>query len=311
MFRWPYSPSANASSNEIADYAELVCCRNGSVSSTEVIRDMEKLEENDYTGGVGEESEVEVRVGEAFVDIGQRELACGDGYPFDWECNGQVLKMGSNGGEKRLVYFYLLLATRLNMKDSRRHASIDGTLLLEDLSAQVARAYFGQRAESYVFGTSNRKSFGDKIDDLCGRLKEGGGFRKDEGQPSVRDGGLDVVVWKHFADKSFGKMIGFGQCKTGTSYKDKLSELDPDAFCRSWTIDPPALTPTRMYFLAEALSRDGSWRHDVLHAGLLFDRCRLVDYCGNCCSEVLGSLRKWTRAAAVEHDLPRISSSLT
>lgn len=302
-FRWPHSPSANASSNEIADYAEMVCWRNGHVSSTDVIRDMEKLEENDYAGGVGEESEVEVRVGEALVDIRQRERACGDGYPFRWECNGQVLTMDSNGGEGRLVYLYLLLATRLNMKDSRRHASIDGTLLLEHLSAEVARAYFGQRAESYVFGSSNHKSFGDKINDLCVRLKEGGGFRQDESPPGMRDGGLDVVVWKHFADQSPGKMIGFGQCKTGTSYKDRLSELHGDAFCRKWTMNPPAFTPMRMYFVAEALSRDGNWRRDVLDAGLLFDRCRLVDYCGNCCSQVLRRLREWTDAAAIAHNL--------
>lgn len=307
MFKWPHSPSANASSNEIADYAEMVCWKNGIVSSTEVVRSMEKLEENDYTEGVGEESGIEIRVEEALSELGQRKQACGDGYPFGWECKGQVLKLDSSGGEKRLVYLYLLLATRLNMKDSRCHASIDGTLLLEDLSAEVAKEYLGPRAESYVFGSSNSESFGHKINDLCRRLKEGGGFRREEGQPSVRDGKLDVVVWKHFADQSPGKMIGFGQCKTGTSYKDKLSELQPDAFCRNWTMDPPALTPTPMYFVTEALSRDGGWRHDVIHAGLLFDRCRLVDYCGNCCPDVFGSLLKWTNAAAVAHDLPRVA----
>lgn len=303
MFKWPHSPGANASSNEIADYAEMACWKNGSVSGTEVIRGMEKLEENDYTEGVGEESDIEVRVEEALSELRQRERACGDGYPFGWECEGQVLKLDSRGGEQRIVYLYLLLATRLNMKDSRCHASIDGTLLLEDLSAEVAKAYFGQRAESYVFGSSNRESFGHKISDLCGHLKEGGGFRKEEGRPGMRDGGLDVVVWKHFADQSPGKMIGFGQCKTGTSYKDKLSKLQPDAFCDKWTMVPPALTPTRMYFVAEALSRDSGWRHDVIDAGLLFDRCRLVDYSGNCCPEVLGLLLKWTNAAAVAHDL--------
>lgn len=302
MFKWPHSPNSSASTTEIADYAEMVCWRDGNVSGTEVIRDMEKLEENDYTRGVGKESDLEVRVGEALAEVRQREQACGAGYPFRQECDGQALKMDSDGGERRLVYLYLLLATRLNMKDSRRHASIDGALLLEDLSAEVARAYFGKRAESYVFGSSNRMSFGDKIDDLCARLNEGGGFRRQEARPSMRDGGLDVVVWKHFADRSPGKMIGFGQCKTGTSYRDRLSELHADAFCDKWTMDPPAVVPTRMYFVAEALARS-SWRNDLIDAGLLFDRCRVVDYCGGCRSEVLALLLKWTNAAAIAHDL--------
>ena len=148
------------------------------------------------------------------------------------------------------------------MKESRRHASIDSTLLLEDLSAEVAKAYFGQRAESYVFGSSNRKSFGDRIDDLCACLDEGGGFRKQEARPRMRAGGLDVVVWKDFTDRSPGKVIGLGQCKTGTSYRDRLSELHADAFWAKWTMDPPlALTPTRMYFVAVALARS-SWRNE-------------------------------------------------
>lgn len=241
------------------------------------------------------------------MEVGQREQACGDGYPFGWECDGQALKLDSDGGGRRLVYLYLLLATRLNMKDSRRHASIDGTLLLEDLSAEVARAYFGQRAESYVFGSSNHKSFGDKMDDLCARLNEGGGFRKQEARPGMRDGGLDVVVWKHFADKSLGKLIGFGQCKTGTSYRDQLAELHADTFWAKWAMEPRlAVTPMRMYFVAEALSRN-SWRNDLIDAGLLFDRCRVVDYCDGCRSDVLVSLSKWTNAAALAHKLPPVT----
>ena len=37
------------------------------------------------------------------------------------------------------------------MKYNRVHAEIDGSLLLEELAADVAREYFGNRAEKFVF----------------------------------------------------------------------------------------------------------------------------------------------------------------
>ncbi len=191
------------------------------------------------------------------------------------------------------------------MRDNRIHADIDGALLFEELAAEVAREYLGARAESIVFGTAaGTTTFSDKVNELCQQLKEGVRFvNRCEARPTENDGKLDVVVWKHFTDGLAGKIIAFGQCKTGTNYKNTLTQLQPDAFCKKWLHSSPAITPVRMFFISEALSRC-HWQNTAYEAGVLFDRCRIVDFCDCVREDVLRKLQMWTTAAAQQTELP-------
>ena len=216
----------------------------------------------------------------------------------------QILREDS-GNHKHIIYKYLLLATRLDMNENRQHGGIDGTHLLEELASQAAREYFGSRAESIVFGTaSSDGDFPRKVDDLCKRIQEGVRFHNRRGnRRNIRDGKLDVVAWNPFSDRLSGKLIGFGQCKTGTNYRDTLTQLQPDTFCTNWLYSPPALSPTRMFFVAEALSRL-DWDSVSSEAGLLLDRCRIVDFCDDINAGVLDKVKRWTEAAARGNQLP-------
>lgn len=306
MFKWPGTPSPRAPAHELADFAELMCWKNRGTSTTAIGAALGRLEENDYSGGVPEEEETPNRVAEAYLEIERRREWCRGGYPYVTSGDGYTLAMDADESNRRdIVYRYLLLATRLNRANCRVHANIDGALLLEELAADVAREYLGDRAESLVFGTSSEiGSFTDKVNDLCRKLKEGGIFVSHTQAPlTSNDGKLDVVVWKGFTDQASGKIIAFGQCKTGTNYRDSVSQLQPDSFCRKWLQPPPAVTPIRMFFAAEALSRL-NWYNDVSDAGLLFDRCRIVDFCDSVTEEVLAKVRAWTEAAAMATTLP-------
>ena len=306
MFKWPGTPSPRASEQELADYAELECWKRNSTSTTALSADLGRLDENDYYDGVPEEEKTDEIIEAAYVEMEQRLQACKNGYPYAIGEQGNILSVDLDvENHRHIVYQYLLLATRLNMKDNRVHAGIDGSLLLEEISADVAREYLGARAESLVFGTAaGRTDFPGKINDLCQHMKEGGGFMDhDEVPPAENDGKLDVVAWKHFADGLPGKLIAFGQCKTGTSYKDTLPQLQPDSFCKKWLKSFPVLTPVRMFFVAEAVSRQ-RWRSTSIDAGLLFDRCRIVDFCDDISRGVLAKVKAWTAAAAKANELP-------
>lgn len=302
MFKWPNTPSSESDVHEIADYIEMTCWQQDEVSNTRIIGSLEKIGENDHSGGVDEESKVEEVVGAAFNEIERRQQACRGGYPFGLECEGHTLYMENTSNEST-IYLYLLLATRLDMKLQRSHAKLDGTLLFEELSAGVAGEYFGGRSETYIFGSSNTKPFDKKIEELCCLINEGGSFRAQDTPTSKRDGGVDVVTWKHFADRSSGKLIGVGQCKTGTWYVDEMSQVQGDAFFRKWTTDAPLGTPLPMYFVAEAVGR-AEWRNVVLDTGLLFDRCRIVDYRGREDETLVENIVSWTTAAAAAIGLP-------
>ena len=300
MFKLPGTPSPRAAVHELADYAEWVCWRDDASSRTQLLQDIGRLTENDYTDGVPEEEPVDRAVEEAFAEIERRRAACRVGYPFVLGNEGYSIRSAATTeNTRKTIYKYLLLATRLDMKANRNHAGIDGALLFEHLAADATRSYFGTRSESTVFGTSAKDTnFAAKVNALCQQIKEGVRFEnKNQVPPRERDGKLDVVVWIPFPDDMPGKLIAFGQCKTGTEYKDKLTQLQPDSFCRKWFYSSPVLTPIRMFFVAEALPQD-HWYSIASDAGLLFDRCRIVECCGDLSPDVLGDVEAWTEAAA-------------
>lgn len=84
------------------------------------------------------------------------ELIFGSGtnnkYPFIKHRKGYRLSISSYN-QYHWVYVYLLLSTRLNMLANKVWRGIDGTEILEELSAIIAKSYFGDRAKSIIFGT--------------------------------------------------------------------------------------------------------------------------------------------------------------
>lgn len=298
-FKLPGTPSPHSTAYELADYAEWVCWRDDTSSVTQLLKDLGRLAENDYSDGVPEEEPINQVVEEAFSEIERRVEACRGGYPFALGNEGYTLLPNGNGEPgKEIIYKYLLLATRLNMTRNRRHADMDGTSLFESLAAEAGQSYFGARSQVLIFGTSAKgPGFSTKIDALCEQMLEGGGFvNRDEVPPDEQDGGLDVVVWKPFADKLPGKLIGFGQCKTGTHYRNTLTSLQPSSFCDNWLHTAPTVPPVRMFFVAEALPRY-NWNSTARKAGLIFDRCRIVDYSDDISAEILEKVAVWTAAA--------------
>ena len=306
MFRWPGVPSPRAYTHELADFAELLSWKQGAVSATTVGRDLGRLAENDYSEGVPEEEDIPQDVEDAFREIERRIEYSNGGYPFNFNTNGTVLYPIQGADNVRyLAYKYLLLSTRLDMNQNKIHAGIDGTELLEGLAAVTARQYLGGRAESMVFGTSeDAPDFPAKIDTLCHKLEEGGGFiARGASARRKKDDKLDVVAWTPFADRREAKLIAFGQCKTGTNWRFQVAQLQPDAFCSKWFQSQPVVNPVRMFFISEALP-SVDWRNESVDAGLLFDRCRIIDYCDGLDDVLLQSLESWTTAAAKATGLP-------
>ena len=308
MFKWPGSPSPEAPIPELADFAELMCWRDGNTSATSLSQLIGRVGEADYSDGVPAEDEGDTASEEVYLELERRQTACGSNYPFVIDKAGRSISLFPGGiNDLHILYRYLLLATRLNMKTGRTHAGFDGTRLFELLSAEVAREYFGQRAKSLVFGTaSDNPRFEAKVNDLCARLGEGGGYTRRPGRATrAKDGKLDVVVWVPFVDSLPSKFIGFGQCKTGTNYRDDTTQLQPEAFREKWLDDSLYVTPIRMFFISEALAQTASERAEVsLDAGLLFDRCRLIDCASSISAGLMANITSWTNAAALANGLP-------
>jgi hypothetical protein len=281
MYKFPDVPSPKADVHEIADFIEIKCIQNRSVSAREVSSSLDILTDHDYRDGVPEDEELEPKIADTLNEIDRRYLFCGTKYPFKVVRHGHVVTLSLAVDEIiREIYTFLLFATRLDMSNQRIQNDIDGTSLFEKLSEYVGKHYFGERAESYLFGTAFRENnFENKITSLIEQMGEGRGFKNpDETFSNMhKDDRLDVVVWKSFSDGSFGKLIGFGQCKTGTHWKNYLTILHPDSFCRKWFRDQPTVNPVRLFFISESILRN-RWYEHASDGGILFDRCRIMDY---------------------------------
>lgn len=304
MYKIESDLSSRADINELADFVEILCLRDEHVSKQEIIAILGRVDDNERTSGLDADERLESKIDDIFSELEFRFRISNGKYPFDIDESGHVIYV-SNTVEKKYhyLYFYLLLSTRLNMKNNKIQNSIDGTLLFEEVAVEIIRDYLGIKSKSFLFGTSaNDSNFKSKIEQLCVEMEEGGGFvQRDNDPPSyVKDDKLDIVAWIPFKDKCTGKLIVFGQCKTGTSYKEELVKLQPDRFCNKWLRDNPAITPLKIYFLTDSLLR-GKWYTTSQDAGILFDRCRIMDTVSELSEEVSNKLKSWLDHAVKNH----------
>ncbi|MBK9624885.1 MAG: hypothetical protein IPO38_10100 [Rhodocyclaceae bacterium] len=286
--------------HELADLAELMAWANGSVSEREILALLGREGENENNDGCEDDDD---RNADAFGGVANefefRQRACAGRYPFCLDSTGNVLRYDPIDEVSSWLYGYLLLSTRLNMQADRTHANIDGTELLEEISATGLRQYLGsERSRALVFGTAmGSANFVARVTLLCNQLGEGFRYKNNHRQPnSAKDDKLDVVAWLPFSDEKNSKVIVFGQCKTGTAWTEQLCRLKPDVFIKKWIDIPFVLDPLRAYFVSESASH-AKWSSYALEGGLLFDRCRLIDCCDEIEVALLNRIVKWSKAA--------------
>ena len=313
------TPSHKAGPVRLADKLELLALEppRWRASESDLIASLDRREDED-------EDLLERPVQEAFYELEIRQRHLGQYaayYPFRLERTSLVFERDKLT-DRGLLYLFLLFATNLNMRDERKHAGLDGAALFEHLSCEVARNFWGGRRKSQldarvdalVFGTSRSQlaswdaeeieklNFEGAVNALCKRMGEGGYFRPKSSDPvHAQDDRVDFVVWRLFSDFRAGRLIAFGQCKTGTHWRLELPRLRPDSFCRKWLDHFPATTPLALFFLSDRVA--GSLINECYDCGILFDRCRVLDYADDLPLALVASCGKWTRAVLKKHGL--------
>jgi hypothetical protein len=288
MFKIGATPPLGAGAVEHADFLELECLRQSdrNASGEDLKAALSRIDDDMPQDRPISDQRLENIVEETFIELAARATHGGQGphqYPFEVDEQGKLLKFARKHGRWDL-YLFMLFATRMNMRDNRVQDTIDGTQVFEEICCEVAKNYLGERAEGLVFGTARRASndemvgFQNAVNNMCSGIGEGYCFfNHTQGRITSQDSNLDVVVWKHFNDHRAGKLVGFGQCKTGTHWDAGKFELVPNNFCKKWVRTQPILEPLRLYFITSR-PHPSQWHECAVDAGIIFDRCRILDY---------------------------------
>lgn len=270
-------PSPRASFEEKADFLEVKCLKSETLtySVQEAASALRIVEDEDY----GDKIVEEIPFFEELKVIDDRKKQCGDSYPFITGSNIWGLYMLPDNEFVKLVYTFLLLATRNDMGRNRIVDYVDGGKLFERLCSVVLRNYFGDHCHSFVFGTGDdaHTNFKAKLQNFLNQIREPKTQLNTsrEGIEYAKDDALDVVVNIPFDDKRTGQFMAFCQCKTGDNWKALITQLDPWNFSRCYFNPPLQFTPIVVHMISEAFNSD--WYHTTCDV-LFFDRCRIMRY---------------------------------
>jgi hypothetical protein len=296
--------------DEIVEHADWV-------EATTLYRDDGNASQEDLARAINvargvDQEEARELAQDAFDELADRHYACGanehpeiSSYPFDLIDGNTILQKKPDAvgsPDAGLLYLFLLVLTRADMSSrARTVGGIDPTRVFERLCADVLKEFWGgdsDHCQCLVFGTAQRAGktgFQNSVEHLCGHLQEGVGWKANARTRGAGDGKLDVVVYRRFRDKRAGSLVGFAQCKTGIHWRQHLTSLQPRAFCQSYMVSPPLLDPMRIYMVPNRIAA-GRWDEDTAQGGLLFDRCRIVQYGNSISTSTLNDCRKWLRA---------------
>lgn len=281
MFKLPNGiPSINTDPQDWADFAEYKCILSKSIPLRDVVKEPKYFSDEIEINGIEDSEDSYVRIlDDIATEIEHRISICNGLYPFELKDKGYNLVYKSNDSVANQVYIYLLLATRVNMKNARIHNHIDGAHLFETLSSSVIQNFFGKNSHVEIIGTSRDKDtlgFRKKLESITQKMGEGGRI-KENAHSRPQDDGVDLIVWKDFFDKKRSKLIGFCQCKTGTSWNDSMPTGKAKNFMNSWFTDHPSVDPINIFFCSQYFCRN-TWDHKANNVGLVFDRFRILDY---------------------------------
>lgn len=220
-------------------------------------------------------------------EVERRRRIAPDAYPFERTDRG----IARVDGVPPTLYAFLLWLSAPFAPVRRESRYRETDEWFDELVLNVLLAYLGPASQGVRFGwpaSGDRPtSFPDAVKWLAGllRLSEGVG----EPSTDIKDGGVDVIAWKHFGDQRTGFLVALAQVTAEDNWRSKFG----DVLLKKWHgwIDFGA-DPVTALAVPFAISTEWQ-RWDELRRAttLLLDRFRLCEFL---------SVADYAHAAAVE-----------
>lgn len=211
-------------------------------------------------------------------ELHRRKQLLGGCYPF--EIKDGFLKYT---GSKTLTYEFCLCICNARSITVGKWVTLPRTF--ERLVGKAVAVFLGPRGEWYRSGWppdgDRPERIKDTVDHLHQRTREWiwGALPElgsDPGPRTVKDGGIDLVVWRPFGDDRVGSLFLLGQCACGNDWGTKLSDLKPQVFEDKWLRKMTYCGQLRFMAIPHHVPALEQWSSCCLEAGILLDRIRLT-----------------------------------
>jgi hypothetical protein len=147
--------------------------------------------------------------------------------------------------------------------------------LFEDLTEKALSNFFGSNTHTANFGFPSRSGrpaeFSAAVEWLSKKtnIRLGNAFRP----PRKKDGGVDLFVWKSFADNQPGIPVMLVQCTIKEDFINKIGDIDLRLWANWLSSD---IEPLVALAVPGVVTKDEVWS-EITTRGILLDRMRLTE----------------------------------
>lgn len=243
-----------------------------------------------------------------FAEVRRRAEIAPHIYPYR-EFEESIVRTASTDG--RIYDFLLVLSIEAApYRRESRFNEINPSFELvtrEALLAQVNGAGVGRRF-GWPNGDGRPEKLADAVEWLAGEmgLRTNSALREDVDDDD-KDGGIDVAVWRPFADKSPSFMVWLAQCTVQATFERKTGDVTPNRWATWINFGTP---PTSVLSVPYAIPSDAKVRAQLNYkVNLLLDRLRLCELLNR--TDVLQEFAEYSFLAEwVEKELAATRSAL-
>jgi len=267
----------------IADWVEIVAS-----SSHGVPFSIQKLQEiSEKIAGVSR-----MQISYAFKRIKLRSRILGEKYPFLVDDEYLATKL-TVADSFYLRLLFLSPGPWRNALDFKVNTDVAGKIF-EDVAASALSSFFGENTHSLNFGFPSKSGrpadFPSAIQWLSKmtNIRLGIAFRP----PRMKDGGVDLFVWKSFGDKKPGVPIMLVQCTIMEDFINKIGDIDIRLWS-SWLSSD--IEPLVALAIPGIVDSDDIW-NEITTRGILLDRIRLVEVADEQMSELDADSARYLRS---------------
>lgn len=264
---------SNESSERIADWIEILAAsQRGKPLSIQKIQEVSQSFANLSSN----------MVPYAFRQLVRRSQVLGESYPFIVD-ETYIVTRKSVDDSTYLQLLFLTPGSGVSTAGSVWNLE-KASKLFEDIVESALATFFGQNTRTVNFGFPSRNGRPAEFPAAVAWLSEKTNIRLGNAYrpPRKKDGGVDIFVWKAFADNKPGIPIMLVQCTIKDDYINKIGDIDIKLWS-SWLSSD--IEPLVALAVPGVVNKDEYWS-EITTRGILLDRLRLVESCHDAVGEL-------------------------